>query len=189
MPVTLIVEDGSNVANSNTYLSRAAANTRAIASNDEAVWSALSDDVKDLNLALALIYIERRFRFYGEALFASQSLQWPRTRNYDNKGILIAQGDIPEQLLQAQMLIALLFATDEELKETDVLDSAGDIKSLSANDFRADFSGPAKGSDLSMSRYASIFDSRVPDLQVILRSIGELKPEEWLTSNKQTVVR
>lgn len=201
MAITLIVEDGTGVEGANTYMSledadEAAANTAYAES-----WDELEDEAKKLYLLVFTEMLDNRFRYYGKILFDTQSLQWPRTKNYDDKGRIIPPGTIPPQLIGALLYLILLASTDEDLvKEPDTIDRMGDIKSWSTDGLAVNFgssqssgTATAKERQENIDRYNAqfvpLFETRYPDLEVRLRSIGELKYEDWVTTNRQTVVK
>lgn len=77
--MTLIVETGTNVANSNSYASTSDADDRLI-SRGNTVWENLDDDVKQVSLILATDYMTAKYRtlWTGYRSYINQSLDWPR---------------------------------------------------------------------------------------------------------------
>lgn len=96
---TIIVEDGSQVANSNSYVTEAELTTFA---SDRGVTLTASADVLIIQ---AMDYIEAQ-NYKGTKVSADQSLSWPRSGVYID-GYLIAYNSIPKELKQAQMATAL----------------------------------------------------------------------------------
>lgn len=201
MAITLIVEDGSGLGGANTYISLEDADEAAESSQYAEKWEELEEDQKILYLVVFTQMLDTRFRFYGKVLTDEQALQWPRTKNYDDKGRVIPAGTIPKQLTDALMFLVLLAATDEDIvNEPDTTDRTGDIKSWSTDGLAINFgSNQSSGTttakerqeniDRYNSQFVQLFETRYPDLEVRLRSIGELKYEDWVTSNRQTVVK
>lgn len=77
MPITIVVEDGSNVPNANSYES--VANVRLYCTN-RGVALPVSDDTVAAWIIKGMDYIEAKAcEFMGERTNATQELQWPRT--------------------------------------------------------------------------------------------------------------
>lgn len=78
--MALIKEDGSIVANANSYANASDADTFQ-ADRGRTDWTGASADVKDAALIRATDYIEGRFAlsFIGDAIDDVQTLSWPRT--------------------------------------------------------------------------------------------------------------
>lgn len=100
--MTLIIEDGSNVPNANSYATveelRTFAGERGI--------SVPADDVEvEALLIRAMDYIETLDgRFYGVRGYDDQPLSWPRYRNYAYTGI-------PADIKKAQIVLAIAAQT------------------------------------------------------------------------------
>tara|TARA_B100000497_G_C7488920_1_gene299445 strand:- start:136 stop:666 length:531 start_codon:yes stop_codon:yes gene_type:complete len=102
---TLIIEDGSNVANANCYVDLAY--VRAYADNRGAVVSN-----RDATLGQQIIastdYLEsRRFEYGGYKTNTTQSLQFPRTDLVMDKVVTVGKNSIPEVLKQAQAQLCI----------------------------------------------------------------------------------
>ena len=98
--MTLIIEDGSQVASSNSYVTDAeyvayaAARGQTIGSDATA---------REIELIKAMDYIEgHRASFKGDKVAFDQSLQWPRGGVWLD-GFQIDSDDIPQELKNAQM--------------------------------------------------------------------------------------
>lgn len=79
MAVVLIVEDGTGVANANTYASRATGDAFADAHLYATNWTSATDARKDAALAMATRLIDQEIQFVGYKSNELQALQWPRT--------------------------------------------------------------------------------------------------------------
>ena len=79
MPVVFTVEDGSNVADANSYGAVVDADQYHL-NRGNATWAALSETVKQQSLIKATDYLDQRFgdRFIGERTNETQVLEWPR---------------------------------------------------------------------------------------------------------------
>lgn len=121
--MALIVEDGTNIPNADSYVSEAdAANISAklglILTNSE------------VPLRLAAVYLEKyRNRYQGSKVFDDQSLQWPRDPVYIDK--TYNEPDvIPEDLIYAQVAVASAISTGSDVFGS----SLGSIASKSVGD-------------------------------------------------------
>ena len=110
--MTLIVEDGTQVANSNTYVSDieysayAAARGKTIGSDSVA---------REIELIKAMDYIEsHRRQFKGNKVAFDQSLQWPRYSVFID-GFSIDSDAIPQELKNAEMETAIAINSFEVL--------------------------------------------------------------------------
>jgi len=102
--MTLIVEDGSNVANANSYVSIADARSYA-----ELRGVTLPADDADVEVLLikAMDYIEaQRDRYQGRKSYDTQALQFPRYDVYVDS-LLVGSTTIPRELRYAQMALAI----------------------------------------------------------------------------------
>lgn len=101
--MTLIIEDGSIVANSNSYISTTNFTTYATARG----YTIVADE--EQLLIQAMDYLEAQL-YKGCKRTQDQTLQWPRTGVYID-GYYFASDDIPQQLINAQCEVAI--AIDE----------------------------------------------------------------------------
>jgi len=99
MSATIIVEDGSLVANANSYVTTAELSTYASARG-----VTITGTAADL-LIQAMDYIESR-NFIGYRYTQDQALQWPRSYVYID-GFMVAITTIPQLLKDAQCEVAL----------------------------------------------------------------------------------
>lgn len=106
MAITLIIEDGSNVTDSNTY--EGVAFLRACAL-DRGVTLSADDEILGAMIIKAIDYIEAKGCYYqGEPTNIGQSLSWPRTGAIVNCQE-VAVDSIPKQLkgLLCQLVLAV----------------------------------------------------------------------------------
>lgn len=80
MAITLTVEDGTGLANANSYVSQADADTY-FANRANTVWAAADNDAKAAALIQATQYLDTRYAFKGERLTTTQALAWPRQQS------------------------------------------------------------------------------------------------------------
>lgn len=105
--MAFIVEDGSGIANANSYATVAFADSYFI---DRAVFAwAGSDAVKQSALILATDYVENVFggRLLGTKKTAQQGLHFPVTEGYYRDGTQIPDNIVPIQLQRAIVLYAV----------------------------------------------------------------------------------
>jgi len=96
---TLIVEDGSIVANANTYIDVAFVDTYAT-DHGNTTWGAGTADEKTASILNSMIYVEDK-PFKGYPTTGDQSLVWPRY-DVDLYGWPVLSDEIPARLKAAQ---------------------------------------------------------------------------------------
>jgi len=106
---TIIVEDGTGISNSNSYVTLAEADAY-FTSIGELGWAG-TDDFKNQNLinatsAMDATYGQRYLSYLRDN--TSQALLWPREDVWDRHGRRIGSGAIPVTLQNAQCEMALL---------------------------------------------------------------------------------
>lgn len=99
--MTLVVEDGSALANANGYISVAFATTHHSDRNNTA-WTSFTTAQQESAIIRATDYIDKRFgrRFIGVRRQKEQALEWPRLDAFDNDGFLMSGTDEVPRLLQ-----------------------------------------------------------------------------------------
>ncbi len=101
---TLIVEDGSGVADANTYVDEAFLVSYA---DDRGLTISPTGSVRQQQLLKAMDYLESQTgRFQGSKTLSTYSLPWPRKEVYIH-GVLIDKHTIPIQLKNAQSQIVV----------------------------------------------------------------------------------
>jgi len=195
MTLSLVKSTAAGEASGNCYLDTNDLDTLMEATTFNAAWKAIADNqVKFLNVILACKYLDVRFRFYGKTYTNTQAMEWPRTKNYDQQGRLIAAGTIPEQIKKAVTMLVGLMITDDSFKDIDTIEVAGQLSSFGTDGLSMGFTkserlnGPT-GQTLGVEGFTQLWDTRIPELEVILMSIGELKTEEFLQQRKQTFIK
>lgn len=113
--MALIIEDGTLVANADSYATLAVA--RAFATKRNLV-PAATDITLEADLIKAMDFIEsHRGKFKGFIVAETQALQWPRKEVYVN-GFLLAQTTIPQELIDSQCQLAVEINNGVELFRT-----------------------------------------------------------------------
>ena len=182
--MAIVVEDGTIVANANSYLGASDIETILEQTPYLAAWTGADDDEKELFARAATKYLDRRFRFYGDTIDAAQKLQWPRTKNYDNLGFLIDRGVIPDQLKEATAIMAGFFAANPD-EIADLFEGTSLVKSWSSEGLSVDFGTPTTKDGGEMNN-EQILGPRYAEVELLLRSIGTRKDGTWIGANKQT---
>lgn len=103
--MTIIVEDGSQVASANSYCSAS-----DLSSYAELRGITLTTD-EDALLIKAMDALEGR-KWKGERVTTTQALSWPRTGVYVDS-ILVEYNEIPRELIYAQLALAVAADTTE----------------------------------------------------------------------------
>ena len=106
MAITITVEDGSNVANANSFVTIAEARSYAV---ERGVSLSATDDDVAVQIIKAKDYLESfANRYQGEIANEDQSLQWPRIDVYiSGSENAFPSNAIPKQLKSAQCATVL----------------------------------------------------------------------------------
>lgn len=86
--MAIIVEDGTGLANANSFISVAGADAYWAEVTTPALWNAANTAAKEAALVQATRYMEKRFatRYKGTRASSAQALAFPRTGLYDETG-------------------------------------------------------------------------------------------------------
>lgn len=107
MSFTFVVEDGTGLSNSNSYVSVAEAETYLIQNiHVYPSWEALETSTKQAILAWSTRYLDQRARWNGVKTEEDSALRWPRTGVFNADGISIPSDEIPKQLKDATIEMA-----------------------------------------------------------------------------------
>lgn len=110
----VIVEDGTIVANANSYTTISGIDLYAadLAYTD---WLAATEEVKKQSLFKGMRYIES-LSYNGVKLTQDQALEWPRADLYDRNGYLLAEDTIPTMLIKAVCEAAIISLPTSEVE-------------------------------------------------------------------------
>lgn len=111
--MALVVEDGSIVAGANSYVSLADADAYLANALTASVWTALTDPAKEALLIAASRWLDQQAVWHGYKVDADSAMRWPRSGVCDRDNLPVAEDEIPQQLMEAVMELALFFATPE----------------------------------------------------------------------------
>lgn len=120
----MIVEDGTGLTDSNSYVSVVFADNY-FSSRGVSEWNALETEVKEQALIRATDYIDNIFQWCGKKASVEQALRFPRVNLKDYEGNVIE--GIPTCLKQAVCDVAIISSSGKELFET--AEQNGDIVS------------------------------------------------------------
>ncbi len=163
--MTIIVEDGSVVANANSYISVADANAYFTTTGDT-LWTEDADDAaKERALILGAQYMQQkwRLRWKGSRIEAQQRLDWPRTgvdvpdffdpflKNtfvpvaFQNTYFIPADV-IPQEVIDAQLLLATASLSDDGQSAVSLQTSLGRLtKKEKAAVLEVEYFAPGEG--------------------------------------------
>ena len=106
MPITITIEDGTSVADANSYISVSEAKAMVLELGTDI--SATEDDDVARILIQSFRYLESREPdFSGEVVSSSQPSAWPRKEALRKCRIEIAEDEIPQELKDAQAFLVL----------------------------------------------------------------------------------
>jgi hypothetical protein len=87
MALTLVKEDGTGLANANSYASVADGDSYFEAHLYASVWTAATSGTKAAALVMATRLVDSQFQFHGFRANETQALQWPRERCPDRNRV------------------------------------------------------------------------------------------------------
>jgi hypothetical protein len=130
MALTLIKEDGSGMANANSYANAADGDTYHEGHLYATAWTGATSASKEAALVMATRVIDALFRFNGFKRMATQGLQWPRRECRDPDaqngivpGLLLIRGPF---LDETKVPAVVVQATCEMARELLAGDRTGD---------------------------------------------------------------
>lgn len=113
MAITLILEDGTGLATSNTFASSAEGDTYHEAHLYATAWTGATSGNKDIALAMATRLLDAHLEWHGSRSSSTQALGWPRVGSTTKDGVLLASDEVPAQVKNATVEFArVLLGTD-----------------------------------------------------------------------------
>ncbi len=127
--MALIVEDGTGLANAESYGSVADADAYFAARGSPTTWTALLEPAKEQWLRQGTEFMDLEFgsRWKGRRVTQDQALDWPRWNVTDRDGFTIGSDTVPIQLARATFETAHRMAIDGSDLMPD-LDTSANIK-------------------------------------------------------------
>lgn len=105
MAIAIIIEDGTQVVNANSYVDLATVRSYAL---NRGVALSVTDDVVAAQLILAKDYIEsKNDEFVGSRVTTTQVLSWPRQNVLQFDGSFLPTNTIPQALKDAQCQLVI----------------------------------------------------------------------------------
>jgi hypothetical protein len=131
--MALIVEDGTGLANAESYISEADADTYFTAytgTTEATTWAAATTAGKEAALRIATQYLDVTYghRWRGVKGSSTQALSWPRDNATDDDGFAIDDESIPVNLERATAEVGARHLADTSILLPDV-DTSRSIKS------------------------------------------------------------
>lgn len=185
--MTIVVEDGTGLANADSYVSVAEADLLMSATSYNADWAALTTGEKEDLLKAATRYLDASYRWYGKAKTNTQALGWPRTKNYNLQGQLIPAGTVPSDLKKATVLATGAVAM-AGLDTVEAVGTAGPVKSWSGDGLSITYGG-SSSSQGGKAAQDFLMGTRYPVIEMQLRAIGKIKDAEWLQGDLISEIR
>lgn len=100
--MALVVEDGTGLANAESYAALAEISAILALTGEDAAWLALADDTARERVARKQTrYLDTEYAFRGRKKTAEQSLEWPRMYARDDSQWLYEDDVIPKRLKEA----------------------------------------------------------------------------------------
>ena len=114
--MTLIIEDGNGLTNSEAYISRTNADTYFKDRGNPSSWVTLSGIDKDVALRIGAEYLDLTYsqRWKGRRVAEDQALDWPRFGVIDRDGFAIDSDIVPVAVERANAEAALRHSTETD---------------------------------------------------------------------------
>jgi uncharacterized protein YbdZ (MbtH family) len=116
--MAFLVEDGTGLENSNSYVSVADADIYATDRN-KTDWIALTNEQKQFSLINSTDYIDKNYDWIGDKNTREQALKWPRSNAVDSEGFDIDNDIVPKEVANATIEAAFLDSEGTDLNETE----------------------------------------------------------------------
>lgn len=121
--MALVVEDGTGLANADSYISEADADVYVAAFEPEgkADWDAATSGEKEVALRKAAQWLDVTYvlLWKGSRIDEDMALDWPR-KNVVSEGALLDSDAVPERVRQAQVEAAVRLLSEELLADVSV---------------------------------------------------------------------
>jgi len=163
MALVLIKEDGTGLANANSYASAADGDAYHDGHLYAAAWTGATNDDKEKALVFATRLIDSQFQFNGWKAHDEQALQWPRERCQDpDKGLPITV-----------LLLASGSYVDSNVVPKNVVDATCE---LARELLITDRTAPAPGEGVHSNYTAHMVSGGVSDISNITYEKSDTRP-------------
>jgi hypothetical protein len=119
MAVTVVVEDGSGVANANSYVTTAEIDAWVLTNPHDSTWAALAAAAKNGYAVMSCRVLNEQMNWDGWQTDDSQALDLPRSGMVDKNGNSIDNDEIPTEVKNAQCQLARLLAIEDRTADPD----------------------------------------------------------------------
>jgi len=119
MAVEIIVEDGSGIANANSFVSIATIDAWVLTNPHDDTWTDLTDAAKNGYAVMACRVMEEQMNWDGWQIDADQARDLPRSGMIDKNGNAIDIDEIPTEVQNAQCELARLLAIEDRTADPD----------------------------------------------------------------------
>lgn len=117
--MTITVETGAVVANADSYLSVADADTYFSGHGSPTTWTGATTAEKEAALKYATRWLDSNYKWYSDIYSTSQVLGWPRVAYTDHDGRSVGGLSVmPQDLLDATAEMALEYLSNEFVSST-----------------------------------------------------------------------
>ena len=156
-----VVEDGTGLANANSYLSLAEANDFFTLNANSGSWADFTDDQKQAGLATATRYIDVSYTYLGEVRNRDQKLVFPRRfpyRTFYGTNIRWHQvnNTVPQDIKDATCVLALSVITNNRLESVDASTNSN-IQSIAVDTIRIAYRNEATAATADETAQATSF--------------------------------
>jgi hypothetical protein len=169
---TFIVEDGTIVADANSYATVESADAYHANRGSPAAWFDVDVDLKEDALRQATAWLDMRYgtAWFGNKVRGSQSLMWPRVGIVDHDNILLPATQMPPALQKACAEAALAVLSGTVLLPT-ISAGSTDIKQASTT------VGPISTSRTFQGGQSTA--PRLPKVDALLQGAGLIASGSW----------
>ncbi|MHC4644044.1 MAG: DnaT-like ssDNA-binding protein [Planctomycetota bacterium] len=164
--MALVLEDGTNVDGSNTYITLASAGTY-MENRTDANWTSASTTEKEHALIQAGMYLNT-LNWKGQKISRDQSMQFPRQNLYDEDGYLYATNAIPSKVAEAQVEAALAHLGSYDLMPT--VQPGDKIKRKKIDVIEKEFFGGASSQKTDFTKVEGLLRGLISSGVVIARA-------------------
>ena len=116
----MIVETGSGLTNSNSYVSLDDADIYHEKRLHVTDWTGSNDDTKEAALMWASSLLDQLVDWYGTKYTETQAMRWPRSGVYDVDGYAILSNEIPQFLKDATAEYARVLIAEDVMAVNDL---------------------------------------------------------------------
>jgi len=121
MALIVVVEDGSGLANSNSYCSVVESDTYHETRLHSSTWTTAATADKETAIVYSTRLLDEMIDWNGSIMTDDQALRWPRDNVYDSDARELASDEIPTFLVNATSEFARLLLDGDRQADSDTL--------------------------------------------------------------------